>query len=214
MVYASGVGGHRSLDSAHALKLVDVGLKLNAALACGLDFPKCKGAWWPSTDFAEGFVLWRGIGVDYEGGVLDASARAAIQIAHRIGAAIVSAYFLFLGFRLAFAPPPGRSVSCRGLTRLDGESGWRSESGMPLRPILGKHEKGVMPMESASHACRCRRNAGFPGFSGTWLQLVGRAQRRQTCDSASPSGRKRTACSPIRRISTRLPASRSRAGAV
>ena len=69
-----------------------------AALACGLDFPKCKGAWWPSTDFAEGFVLWRGIGVDYEGGVLDASARAAIQIAHRIGAAIVSAYFLFLGF--------------------------------------------------------------------------------------------------------------------
>lgn len=75
-----------------------------AALACGLDFPKCKGAWWPSTDFAEGFVLWRGIGVDYEGGVLDASARAAIQIAHRIGAAVVTAYFLFLGFRLAFAP--------------------------------------------------------------------------------------------------------------
>jgi cytochrome c oxidase assembly protein subunit 15 len=75
-----------------------------AALACGLDFPKCKGAWWPTTDFAEGFVLWRGIGVDYEGGVLDAAARAAIQIAHRIGAAVVSAYFVFLGFRLAFAP--------------------------------------------------------------------------------------------------------------
>ena len=75
-----------------------------AALACGMDFPTCKGAWWPDTDFAEGFVLWRGIGVDYEGGVLDASARAAIQIAHRIGAAVVSAYFLFLGFRLAFAP--------------------------------------------------------------------------------------------------------------
>lgn len=75
-----------------------------AALACGLDFPKCKGAWWPSTDFAEGFVLWRGIGVDYEGGILDASARAAIQIAHRIGAVFVSAYLLFLGFRLAFAP--------------------------------------------------------------------------------------------------------------
>ena len=75
-----------------------------AALACGLDFPKCKGAWWPSTDFAEGFVLWRGIGVDYEGGVLDAAARAAIQIAHRIGAVVVTAYFLLLGFRLAFRP--------------------------------------------------------------------------------------------------------------
>jgi cytochrome c oxidase assembly protein subunit 15 len=75
-----------------------------AALACGLDFPKCKGAWWPPTDFAEGFVLWRGIGVDYEGGVLDAAARASIQIAHRIGAAVVTAYFLLLGFRLAFSP--------------------------------------------------------------------------------------------------------------
>ena len=75
-----------------------------AALACGLDFPQCKGAWWPATDFAEGFVLWRGIGVDYEGGVLDAAARAAIQIAHRIGAVVVTAYFLLLGFRLAFSP--------------------------------------------------------------------------------------------------------------
>jgi cytochrome c oxidase assembly protein subunit 15 len=57
-----------------------------AALACGFDFPKCLGEWWPPTDFGEGFVLWRGIGVNYEGGVLDAAARSAIQIAHRIGA--------------------------------------------------------------------------------------------------------------------------------
>jgi cytochrome c oxidase assembly protein subunit 15 len=60
-----------------------------AALACGIDFPKCAGSWWPPTDFREGFVLWRGIGVNYEGGVLDAAARAAIQIVHRIGAAAV-----------------------------------------------------------------------------------------------------------------------------
>jgi len=60
-----------------------------AALACGMDFPKCAGSWWPATDFREGFVLWRGIGVNYEGGVLDAAARAAIQIAHRIGALVV-----------------------------------------------------------------------------------------------------------------------------
>ncbi len=58
-----------------------------AALACGFDFPQCLGQWWPPTDFHEGFVLWRGVGVNYEGGVLDAPARAAIQIAHRIGAA-------------------------------------------------------------------------------------------------------------------------------
>ena len=59
-----------------------------AALACGNDFPKCLGFWWPPTDFREGFVLWRGVGVNYEGGVLDTAARSAIQLAHRIGALI------------------------------------------------------------------------------------------------------------------------------
>jgi cytochrome c oxidase assembly protein subunit 15 len=65
-----------------------------AALACGADFPRCAGQWWPTTDFREGFVLWRGIGVNYEGGVLDIAARAAIQIAHRIGALIVFGHVL------------------------------------------------------------------------------------------------------------------------
>jgi cytochrome c oxidase assembly protein subunit 15 len=59
-----------------------------AALACGNDFPKCLGFWWPPTDFHEGFVLWRSIGVNYEGGLLDTAARSAIQMAHRIGAAV------------------------------------------------------------------------------------------------------------------------------
>ncbi len=60
-----------------------------AALACGMDFPRCAGFWWPTTDFREAFVLWRGIGVNYEGGVLDGAARAAIQVAHRVGALVV-----------------------------------------------------------------------------------------------------------------------------
>jgi cytochrome c oxidase assembly protein subunit 15 len=60
-----------------------------AALACGLDFPTCLGQWHPPTDFQSGFLLWRDIGVDYEGGVLDAPARTAIQLTHRIGALIV-----------------------------------------------------------------------------------------------------------------------------
>jgi len=67
-----------------------------AALACGTDFPTCLGQWTPPTDFHNGFVLWRGIGVDYEGGVLDAPARTAIQLAHRAGAAIVFAFGLLL----------------------------------------------------------------------------------------------------------------------
>ena len=67
-----------------------------AALTCGTEFPTCQGQWVPPTDFANGFVLWRGIGVDYEGGVLDAPARTAIQLAHRCGAVVVSAWLLLL----------------------------------------------------------------------------------------------------------------------
>lgn len=71
-----------------------------AALACGNTFPTCLGQWWPATDFREAFVLWRGIGVDYEGGVLDGPARASIQIAHRIGALVTFLYVGWLSGRL------------------------------------------------------------------------------------------------------------------
>ncbi|MDX1626596.1 MAG: COX15/CtaA family protein [Wenzhouxiangellaceae bacterium] len=73
-----------------------------AALAC-TDFPTCQGQWWPETDFAEGFRVWRGVGVDYEGGILDQSARAAIHMAHRIWALVVIAVFAWLFMRLARA---------------------------------------------------------------------------------------------------------------
>ena len=58
-----------------------------AALAC-TDFPTCNGAWWPAADFREAFVLWRGLGIDYEFGVLDNPARVAIQLTHRLGALV------------------------------------------------------------------------------------------------------------------------------
>jgi cytochrome c oxidase assembly protein subunit 15 len=72
-----------------------------AALACGTDFPTCLGSWWPATDFQQAFVLWRQIGVDYEGGILDAPARTAIQLAHRIGAVVVFAHVLALAILAA-----------------------------------------------------------------------------------------------------------------
>jgi cytochrome c oxidase assembly protein subunit 15 len=56
-----------------------------AATACP-DFPTCQGVWWPATDYAHAFVLWTGLGVNYEGGVLAGPARAAIQLTHRLGA--------------------------------------------------------------------------------------------------------------------------------
>lgn len=81
-----------------------------AALSCGAgswsaaNFPKCVGQWWPPTNFSEGFVLWRGIGVDYEGGVLDGASRIAIQMAHRIFAVVVATYLVVLAIRLMRTP--------------------------------------------------------------------------------------------------------------
>lgn len=60
-----------------------------AALAC-TDFPTCQGRWWPETDFGEAFVLWRGLGIDYEFGVLDTPARTAIHLTHRLGAILAT----------------------------------------------------------------------------------------------------------------------------
>jgi cytochrome c oxidase assembly protein subunit 15 len=65
-----------------------------AAVACP-DFPTCQRSFWPDMDFKDAFVLWRGLGIDYEGGVLDHPARVAIHFTHRIGA-IVAAIVLGL----------------------------------------------------------------------------------------------------------------------
>lgn len=75
-----------------------------AALACGFDFPKCLGQWWPSTDFRDAFVLWRVVGVDYEGGLLDGPARVAIQLTHRLFAILVAGHVLALGARMLRMP--------------------------------------------------------------------------------------------------------------
>jgi cytochrome c oxidase assembly protein subunit 15 len=67
-----------------------------AAAAC-TDFPRCQESWWPQMDFGNAFVLWRGLGIDYEGGVLDAPARVAIHYAHRLGAYAVGIVLVALG---------------------------------------------------------------------------------------------------------------------
>ena len=59
-----------------------------AALVCP-EFPTCRdGVYWPETDFKEAFVIWRAGEIDYEGGILNAPARSAIHLTHRLGAAL------------------------------------------------------------------------------------------------------------------------------
>ena len=89
-----------------------------AALACATDFPKCVGQWWPPTDFSEGFVLWHGIGPDYEGGRLGGAARIAIQMTHRIMALVVFVYLLGLAVKLLRTPGMRGWASLLGLLTL------------------------------------------------------------------------------------------------
>jgi heme a synthase len=60
-----------------------------AAVACP-DFPTCQHALLPHADFRHAFVLWHGLDIDYEGGVLDAPARIAIHLTHRFGALLTA----------------------------------------------------------------------------------------------------------------------------
>ena len=69
-----------------------------AALAC-TELPTCGGKWFPSEQLGEAFTLWRGLGIDYEYGVLDTPARMSIHMVHRIGAVVTTIVLLLLIWR-------------------------------------------------------------------------------------------------------------------
>lgn len=80
-----------------------------AALACN-QFPACyNGQVWPAANFKQGFVLWHGLNINYEGGVLNAPARVAIQLVHRAGALVVALFTLGLAW-LLWKRVPGRAA--------------------------------------------------------------------------------------------------------
>ncbi|MGN6191063.1 MAG: COX15/CtaA family protein [Rhodanobacteraceae bacterium] len=117
-----------------------------AALACGIGgsaFPTCLGQWWPLMDFHQGFVLWRGIGVDFQGGILDAASRTAIQMVHRFGAVVVFAYLLWLVRRAGRAGMRGHAVVLGLLLLLQVALGISNVVlGLPL-PIAVAHTGGA-----------------------------------------------------------------------
>jgi cytochrome c oxidase assembly protein subunit 15 len=67
-----------------------------AAVACP-DLPTCQQSWWPQMDFRNAFVLWRGLDIDYTGGVLANPARIAIHVTHRIGALALGLILIIVG---------------------------------------------------------------------------------------------------------------------
>jgi cytochrome c oxidase assembly protein subunit 15 len=69
-----------------------------AALACP-DFPLCQGVIWPEMDVVNAFTLWRDIGLEYEGVLLNLEATTAIHMAHRLGALATLLYVGWLAVR-------------------------------------------------------------------------------------------------------------------
>ena len=70
-----------------------------AVLAC-TQFPTCQDSWWPAMNFAQGFEIWRHLGVTGEGQPLDFSALTAIHYVHRLMAYAVFVALGVLAWRL------------------------------------------------------------------------------------------------------------------
>src|ERR1700719_1150164 len=85
-----------------------------AALACP-DFPTCQRSWWPRMDYQDAFVLWRGLKLDYEGGVLANPARVAIHFTHRLGALVAGSILIGLGGLVATRADSRRLTVAGGL---------------------------------------------------------------------------------------------------
>lgn len=58
-----------------------------AVLACE-GFPQCQGTWWPAMDFAQGFTLWRPLGLLPSGEPIHFQALTAIHWVHRLLAVV------------------------------------------------------------------------------------------------------------------------------
>jgi len=86
-----------------------------AAISCP-DLPKCQDQWIPEADFKDAFVLWRGLDINYTGGVLDHPARVAIHFTHRLGA--VLATLLLLAAALSALRNLGRGARWAGIAVL------------------------------------------------------------------------------------------------
>jgi cytochrome c oxidase assembly protein subunit 15 len=85
-----------------------------AAVACP-DLPTCQHSWWPRMDFRDAFVLWRGLDIDYEGGVLAHPARVAIHFTHRLGALVAGSILLGVGVLVATSADSRRLTAAGAL---------------------------------------------------------------------------------------------------
>ncbi len=70
-----------------------------AVLAC-TTFPTCHGSWWPDMAFAQGFQVWRPLGMLQDGSNISFAGLTAIHYVHRLAAYVVLAALALLAWRL------------------------------------------------------------------------------------------------------------------
>ncbi len=70
-----------------------------AVLAC-TQFPTCQDSWWPAMNFAQGFEIWRHLGMTSDGVPIEFSALTAIHYVHRLMAYVVFVALGVLAWRL------------------------------------------------------------------------------------------------------------------
>jgi cytochrome c oxidase assembly protein subunit 15 len=82
-----------------------------AVLACS-DFPQCQNRWWPDMNFAQGFELWRHLGLTSGGDPISFAALTAIHYMHRLMAYVVLVALALLAWLL------NRWPACRQVSRV------------------------------------------------------------------------------------------------
>ena len=80
------------------------GVSTNYAVLACTQFPTCQGSWWPPMNFAQGFELWRELGLTGTGAPIDFSALTAIHYVHRLMAYVVFVALGLLAWRLRETP--------------------------------------------------------------------------------------------------------------
>ena len=84
-----------------------------AVLAC-TTFPTCQGSWWPAMDFAQGFEIWRPLGLLKDGSHIGFAALPAIHYVHRLFAYLVLVVLVVLGLRMLRAGDSTHPVAAQG----------------------------------------------------------------------------------------------------
>ena len=91
-----------------------------AVVAC-LQFPTCQDSWWPTMNFAQGFEIWRHLGMTSDEVPIEFASLTAIHYVHRLMAYAVFGAIGMLAWRLNRIPglrPQGRWLAGLALLQL------------------------------------------------------------------------------------------------